>query len=83
MSTMNVAYAADKVREAKDALIRANDEGVLPDSSHSVDVDIAQRLVDNATVLLEQAKVYQKRLKAWQRLQDRERARWAREASKA
>jgi len=79
---MRVADATDYAHAAVRALIAYNVEVAVPDHASDLDLEIAQRLVDNATVLLEQAKIYQRRLKAHKRQQERDMARWAREAYK-
>jgi len=78
---MRVADATDYVRDAVRALVAYNVDVAVPDHASNLDVEIAQRLVDNATVLLEQAKIYQRRLKAHKRQADRDIARRARDAT--
>jgi hypothetical protein len=79
---LRVAEHADRVREAMRVLVEYNVDVAVPPAAGGLSLEIAQRLVDNATVLLEQAKIYQRRLKAHKRQADRNMARWAREASK-
>lgn len=75
-----VAEHADRVAYARRALVSINVECTVPGRMSGLDLEIAQRLVDNATVLLEQAKIYQRRLKAHKRQADHDMARLTREA---
>jgi len=75
---MRVAVSTDHVRDAARALVAYNVDVAVPDHAGSLELEIAQRLVDNATVLLEQAKIYQRRLKAHKRQMAREAYRRAR-----
>ena len=59
---MDVAYIGDHVRDDVKTLRAINLNGNLPDSTGGLDSEIALRLVDNAVLLLEQAKIYKRRL---------------------